>query len=94
MFVYLITLTDYRDNAKIESSYTTISSFSSTNYECVGNETSIHDCPNNDKNCTFFRMFFPTTELRCKRKTYLFDNDIFTVRFLILFNKVSDTDEN
>lgn len=59
----------YRDNAKIESSGTPSSSFSSKNYECVGNETSIHDCPDNDKKCTSLSRFLPRTDLRCKRKT-------------------------
>lgn len=61
----------YRDNAKIDSSGTTSSSFSSKSYECVGNETSIHDCPNNDKKCTSDTRFLPRTELSCKSKTYM-----------------------
>uniref|UniRef100_A0A8W8NUY8 protein-tyrosine-phosphatase n=1 Tax=Magallana gigas TaxID=29159 RepID=A0A8W8NUY8_MAGGI len=43
-------------------------SFSSKNYECVGNETSIYDCPNNEKQCTApSATFRPRTELRCKQ---------------------------
>lgn len=49
VFVNLIMLIAYRDNGNIYSTGTTSSSFSSKNYECVGNETSIHDCPNNEK---------------------------------------------
>uniref|UniRef100_A0A8W8P4D4 SRCR domain-containing protein n=1 Tax=Magallana gigas TaxID=29159 RepID=A0A8W8P4D4_MAGGI len=46
---------------------TSFGSFSSKNYECVGNETSIHDCPDNEKKCTSTTMFLPRTELRCKQ---------------------------
>lgn len=64
-------LLDYRDSDNIGSSgSTSYGSFSSKNYECVGNETSIHDCPDNEKKCKSTTMFLPRTELRCKRKTY------------------------
>ncbi|XP_052696249.1 uncharacterized protein LOC128174859 [Crassostrea angulata] len=55
------------DNGVIGWTGTTSSSFSSRNYECVGNETSIHDCPNNDKKCTSDTQFLPRTTLSCKK---------------------------
>lgn len=70
VFVNLIMLIAYRDNGNIYSTGTTSSSFSSKNYECVGNETSIHDCPNNEKKCTSSTRFLLRTELSCKSKTY------------------------
>lgn len=63
----------YRDSGNIDSSgSTSYESFSSKSYECVGNETSIHDCPYNEKQCTTISTgkFRPKTELRCERKTY------------------------
>lgn len=62
----------YRDSGNIGSSGSlSYGSFSSKNYECVGNETSIYDCPDNEKKCTPpSATFRPRTELRCKRKTY------------------------
>lgn len=70
VFVYLIMLIAYRDNGNIGSTGTPSYSFSSKNYECVGDETSIHDCPNNEKKCTSSTKFLPRTELSCKSKTY------------------------
>lgn len=59
----------HRDNGNIGSTGTTTSSlFSSKTYECVGNETSIHECPNNEKKCTSSTKFLPRTELSCKSK--------------------------
>lgn len=70
-FISQIMLLAYRDSGNVDSSGSTSSgSFSSKNYECVGNETSIHDCPDNGKKCISTTKFFPRTELRCKRKTY------------------------
>lgn len=72
-FISQIMLLAYRDSGIIDSTGSTnFGSFSSKNYECVGNETSIHDCPNNENNCTTLSTakFRPRTELRCKRKTY------------------------
>lgn len=72
-FISQIMLLAYRDSGNIDSSGSiSFGSFSSKNYECVGNETSIHDCPYNEKQCTTLSTakFRPKTELRCKRKTY------------------------
>lgn len=72
-FISHIMLLAYRDSGNIYSyGSTSYGSFSTKNYECVGNETSIHDCPNNENNCTTISTakFRPRTELRCKRKTY------------------------
>lgn len=68
-FISYNMLFGYRDNAKIVSSGIASSSFSSINYECIGNETSIHDCPNYDKKCTSSTRFVPRTELNCKGKS-------------------------
>lgn len=59
----------YRDNSRIsEETSTNENSFADENYECIGNETSIHDCSKNDKPCPSFRDFFTRTELNCKGK--------------------------
>lgn len=98
-FISQIMLLAYRDNGNIDSSgSTSFGKFSSKNYECVGNETSIHDCPNNEKKCTpvstTTAKFLPRTELRCKRKTYWIYNNIYNCTFLLLvFNATSNTDQ-
>lgn len=70
-FISQIMLLVYRDGGNIDSSgSTSYGSFSIKNYECIGNEASIDDCPNNEKNCISTTKFLPRTELRCKRKTY------------------------
>lgn len=78
-----IMLLAYRDNGNIDSiGSTSFGSFSSKNYECVGNETSIYDCPNNEKQCTApSAIFRPWTELRCKRKTYWIHNNKYNCTF-------------
>lgn len=59
----------YRDNNRIsEETSKNENSFADENYECIGNETSIHDCSKNDKQCPSFREFFKRTELNCKGK--------------------------
>lgn len=64
-----IMLIPYRDNSRFsEETSTSENSFADKNYECIGNETSIHDCSKNDKQCSSFRGFFKRTELNCKGK--------------------------
>lgn len=96
-FISQIMLLAYRDSGHIDSTgSTSYGSFSSKNYECVGNETSIHDCPNNDKQCstTSIAKFRQRTELRCKRKTYWIHNNIYNCTFLLLvINATSNTDQ-
>lgn len=59
----------YRDNSRIsEETSKNENSFADENYECIGNETSIHDCSKNYKQCPSFRDFFKRTELNCKGK--------------------------
>lgn len=95
-FISQIMLLAYRDSGNIGSSgSTSYGSFSSKNYECVGNETSIHDCPNNEKQCSTSKAKFrQRTELRCKRKTYWIHNNIYNCTFLLLvINATSNTDQ-
>lgn len=94
-FISQIMLLAYRDSGNIDSSgSTSYGSFSTKNYECVGNEASIDDCPDNGKKCISTTKFLPRTELRCKRKTYWIHNNIYNCTFLLLvFNATSNTDQ-
>lgn len=42
------------------------------NYDCIGNEALINDCPKNNNRCPAISEYVGRTELSCKGKNQLF----------------------
>lgn len=61
----------FRDNGRIQSSNTKFGgTIQHQNFNCVGNESVINDCPKNEQVCQAFMDTFHKTELSCESKMY------------------------
>lgn len=73
IFLFTETFSTKRDNGYIhEETRNFGNSMETFNYDCIGNETAINDCPKNNANCPSSSVFVGRTELTCKGKKQLF----------------------
>lgn len=74
IFLFTETLSPKRDNGYIHETRKVDNLVEHFNYDCIGNESVIKDCPTNSDTCPSSNDFEGRTELTCKGKKQLFSH--------------------